>query len=437
VEELFSGENKIPKPASFNENSDNYRTESSARCNGNSAVEAFVVLLPLEWKTYHRRPHWQSQAEISEVLAIEPPAGLLVFWKHFSRIKAFIHQRFKIRRGDGGIMFYRPISLVSYGVGYRFRLFAIIDRFIIKYQLRRMARKLDIEWKRMAFIIANSWQYYLGDIFPEMVTCYEVTDEYSVVPGETQVDYKTRGFRMSLRADKRLLSVVDAVFTSSLPLNETYSRKFPNTYYLPNGANFKHFSRANNVDTVEPPDLKVISSPRIGYIGSIINTFDFDLMYSLATSGNDWSFVIIGGEKVSDKFNKGQAYKAIRSLSNVHFLGFKDYETLPAYLKGMDVCLLPHKRSVWMDNSCPNKVFQYLSAGKPVVSTDFESIRELADVVYIAENATRFRELIEYSLGKGRDEAGGKRIEIARRYSTESRARLLLKVLTDLAGKKS
>lgn len=425
----------MPEPPFFKGNKNDEKAGLSKKPEAGSSIDTFVALLPMEWKTYHRRPHWQSQAEISNILCIDPPAGLLVFRMHFNRIKDFIRRPFGLRRGDNGIMFFRPLSLVTYGVGYRIKLFSIIDRLIIKYQLRYIVRKLGIDMKRMAYVIANNHQYYLAGVFPEMITCYEVTDEYSAVPGETQIDSNSRKYRMSSKTNKQLLSIADIVITSSQPLYNKYSGVCPHTYYLPNGADIDHFSSARSDDLTIPPDLETVAAPRIGYIGSIINTFDFDLLYKLAAARKDWSFVIVGRVTVSDKIKRSEAFQEVHKLSNVHFLGFRDYETLPAYLKGLDVCLLPHKLCEWMRYSCPNKVFQYLSAGKPVVSTDFESIRELKDVVYIAGNADKFLEYVTRSLDNNDEAARGKRIEVAQRNSTQTRAKLNLKLFSDLADK--
>ena len=59
---------------------------------------------------------------------------------------------------------------------------------------------------------------------------------------------------------------------------------------------------------------------------------------------------------------------------NIHYLGMKPYDELPAYLAGWDVALLPFARNEATRFISPTKTPEYLAAGRPVVSTSIRDV---------------------------------------------------------------
>ena len=68
---------------------------------------------------------------------------------------------------------------------------------------------------------------------------------------------------------------------------------------------------------------------------------------------------------------------AIAGLPNVHLLGQKPHDELPAYCKGFDVGMIPYRIDERMTFVNPLKLREYLSAGLPVVSTPVPEVRAL------------------------------------------------------------
>jgi glycosyltransferase involved in cell wall biosynthesis len=69
---------------------------------------------------------------------------------------------------------------------------------------------------------------------------------------------------------------------------------------------------------------------------------------------------------------------ALERLPNVKLLGRKPYESLPSYLKGFDVGIIPFKLNELTRNVNPIKLREYLSAGLPVISTDMPEVARYA-----------------------------------------------------------
>ena len=80
---------------------------------------------------------------------------------------------------------------------------------------------------------------------------------------------------------------------------------------------------------------------------------------------------------------------------NIHFLGPKSYQRLPDYLRGIDVAVLPNRLNDYTNSMFPMKFFEYLAAGKPVVSTDLPALQNYSDVCSITKTSEEFMQAID------------------------------------------
>ena len=62
--------------------------------------------------------------------------------------------------------------------------------------------------------------------------------------------------------------------------------------------------------------------------------FDIDLIEKVAKAKPEWQFILIGPVVKIDPATLPQ-------LSNIHYLGGKDYKQLPAYVAGWDIAMVP------------------------------------------------------------------------------------------------
>ncbi|HKO21932.1 MAG TPA: glycosyltransferase, partial [Candidatus Eisenbacteria bacterium] len=76
---------------------------------------------------------------------------------------------------------------------------------------------------------------------------------------------------------------------------------------------------------------------------------------------------------------------------NLHYVGQRDYDDLPRYLAGWDVCLMPFALNEATRSISPTKVLEYMAAERPIVSTPIADVAEpYGDIVYLGRGATRF-----------------------------------------------
>jgi len=112
-----------------------------------------------------------------------------------------------------------------------------------------------------------------------------------------------------------------------------------------------------------------------------------------------------------------QIPEAIKNSPNIHVLGLKPYEELPDYLKGIDVAILPRVRNKHTDHQNPLKIWEYLSAGRPVVSIDLLQVQPLTNIVFVASNKEQFLSCIDQALTGDQSLRVQKGIALAREHS--------------------
>ena len=220
---------------------------------------------------------------------------------------------------------------------------------------------------------------------------YHCVDDLSAIPG---ID--ANAFNVE---EQRLLKLCHSVFVTSETLKDKCLAINSNTHYFPNVVDIEHFGKAY-LDKDIPIDLASIPIPRIGYIGALSDfKVDFSLIFEVASNRPDWHWVLIGDEREGQN---SPLVKKLRTLSNVHLLGRREYEELPGYLRGIDVGTLPTLLNHYTRAMFPMKYFEYLAAGVPVVSTSLEFTNQHKGGICIAAGPEQFVKAIESQLANGR-----------------------------------
>jgi glycosyltransferase involved in cell wall biosynthesis len=164
-----------------------------------------------------------------------------------------------------------------------------------------------------------------------------------------------------------------------------------------------------------PDELKTIPHPRIGYIGDINSMrLDADLIYEMAKSKLQYSFVMIGGE---DNVFKAHA---LHSLDNVHFIGSVPKNRVPEFMAELDVCLNPQLINEITIGNYPRKVDEYLAMGKPVIATRTKTMELFKEQVYLCSTVEEYKEAVEKALLENTKQKQEERIQFARSHSWQN-----------------
>jgi glycosyltransferase involved in cell wall biosynthesis len=248
-------------------------------------------------------------------------------------------------------------------------------------------------WRERGFDSPLLW-YYTPMALPFTralaagVVVYDCMDELSMFKGAPP----------SLRRlELELLERADLVFTGGVSLWEAKRHQHPSAHAFPSSVDKSHFLRARTGELAPPADQAHIPGPRVGFFGVIDERLDIDLLARLAEVRPQYHFVLIGPVVKIDPASLPQA-------ANLHYLGMKSYDELPAYLAGWDVAMLPFARNDATRFISPTKTPEYLAAGCPVVSTSItDVIRPYGDkgLARIADDPQDFAEAIDASLSDG------------------------------------
>jgi len=297
------------------------------------------------------------------------------------------------RRVAENIYVFSPLVIPLHGNALARRF----NRWFLAATLRRVCRQL-------AFRDVITWTFFptSGDVVGELgerLVVYHCVDEYSEFTGTDKV--AVAGM------EQRLLAKADLVIASSQLLYER--RDNAPTFLVTHGVDVEHFRRACSPHTVVPPELAALPRPLIGFFGLIADWVDLELVRFLAVSRPQWSFALIGRTQTD--------VGRLQGLPNVHLLGRKDYQLLPAYCKGFDVAILPFVINDLTNAANPLKLREYVAAGLPVVASAIPEVEKLDGLVSIGRTPAGFLAEIEAVLRSG---TAGPRLERSRAVDGES-----------------
>jgi UDP-galactopyranose mutase len=232
-----------------------------------------------------------------------------------------------------------------------------------------------------------------------------------------------------LTHESELLARADVVFTGGQSLFEAKRERHRRVFAFPSSVDVPHFAKARH-GKVDPADQADIPHPRLGFFGVVDERMDLDLLDAVAARRPEWHFVILGPCVKIDP-------ATLPRRDNIHYLGMKRYEELPAYLSGWDVALLPFAKNESTRFISPTKTPEYLAAGRPVVSTSVRDVvRPYGEQAFvaIADTPDEFAAAIERMLAGPPD---GWRRRVDRFLSEMSWDRTwaeMSRVIDDVAG---
>lgn len=215
-----------------------------------------------------------------------------------------------------------------------------------------------------------------------------------------------------------LCAAADLVCTTSVAVQGLLAERGSESELLPFGfpadlaGSFDHASL--------PRAYAALPRPLLGYTGGIDDRLDFDLVLKLADRFEQGSIVFVG--TTSPRLSKG-ARAVLRARQNIHLLGPRQREQLPAYIRYLDVALMPYGDSLFTRYQSPMKVWEYLYAGPPIVGTGSVALRSYPPpLVNYAESHDEAVAMVERALADpqtGRDER--RRFALANTWGARAR----------------
>jgi glycosyltransferase involved in cell wall biosynthesis len=180
---------------------------------------------------------------------------------------------------------------------------------------------------------------------------------------------------------KRLACITYAL---KLTLEQDYHMRMrpADVVVAPNGVELERFASLPDPERARKI-LGLRAAPTVLCAGHLYAGRGADLFLALARWTPNASFVWVGGRQADVDEWSGKA----AGLSNVTFSGFVPNRDLPNYLAAADILLMPYARSILGSSgdassasvASPMKMFEYMAAGRAILTSDLPVIREVLD----------------------------------------------------------
>lgn len=389
--------------------------ESSANGEGLAVESVFAAPRPgrrdflffgvIDWHFRHQRPQQLA-------LAIAR-SGRRVFYVSVNFIEG-IQPGYAAERLDPS----QPIQQIILHVRGPLNVYTMTPSATQLQQLKDGLRKLwlDAGIGSAVSVIQHPFWLELGGAFPAARTVYDCMDHHA---GFSNTATEHNAFEQLLLKRSDLTTVTSEYLGD---FAQPLARKIE---MIRNAADFTHFNQS----------LQVVHSNRrnrratIGYYGAIAEWFDTELLSTLARRLPGCDFLLIGDDTAG-------VARALRRHSNIRMLGERPYRDLPQWLAEFDICLIPFRINELTLATNPVKVYEYLSAGKPVVSSDLPELRQLGDLVYRARGPEAFvsairQALAEVALPSAQARLQARRLDFARQQTWQHRAQQFIEAAED------
>jgi teichuronic acid biosynthesis glycosyltransferase TuaH len=362
----------------------------------NVPERSYVIYAPTPWDGARQAAHFLAEALSQDhpVLYVDPPMSPLSPIRYGlnrdsrSQLRTVLDRRL---RTHGRLRVFSPLVLPPI----RNRRMYSLSLPALRAQIARAVARAEME--------------------DPVVLGWQALTELTGVAGETLrvafvMDHPAAGASLmgldpaeSEAETAELCTAADLLCTTSRAVHRLLAERGYESEFLPFG--FPAALAGSFDGASRPHEYESLPRPLLGYTGGIDDRLDYDLVLGLADRFSHGSIVFVG--PLSPRLS-ASAQEALQARENIHLLGPRSREELPAYIRHLDVALMPYGDSLFTRYQSPIKLWEYLYAGPPIVGTGSVDLRSYPPpLVSYAENADDAPAMVEQALADpetGREE---------------------------------
>ena len=321
--------------------------------NKNIENRNIIILSSVDWNIHRQLHHELTDYFIKKnnrILFVENTGSRSIQIKDFSRIKSRIKNFIASKRGfkslNKNLTLFTPLF-----IPFHFNFFIKkINNFFISNSI--------LTWSKYF----NFYDPIIINFVPNPITLSLIRNLKSKLRIYYMADDMTSGIKKRNNIEKQIINLSDIIFYTSENLKKKIINK--NKYFLPNGVNISKFFK-----NFKKRSYNVQKPFKIGYVGAIRDILDQKLILSISKKfPNDKIYLI--GPILTD-------YKELKNRKNLIFLGEKKHDDILFYLKKFNIGIIPYKVNKFTNSINPLKIYEYISAGLPVVSTKISAVKFL------------------------------------------------------------
>jgi glycosyltransferase involved in cell wall biosynthesis len=274
--------------------------------------------------------------------------------------------------------------------------------------MRPIARSIRSWWRsrpgswRRGLVLSYPHYLSLRDQLQPDVSVYYNVDDYAL--------YWPRQADRTRSLERAMVRSADATVCVSRLRAEELRTAVPEAagriHYIPHGAPTPFLAASPLAQPGERPgDLAHLPRPLLGYIGSMEDRVDWELMDRLSREFPRASVVILG--RVPAPVGEPWWEPCARFLArpNVHALGWRPQETLARYYQAFDITLIPYRIDHPFNRACnPTKIMDAMGSGRPIIATAIPECRLHAERFHVAEDAEEFLDAVRQVLDQDSDD---------------------------------
>ena len=193
-------------------------------------------------------------------------------------------------------------------------------------------------------------------------------------PWLLQRTVKMRGRKRLAVITRALVRVLEQEFDLSIPPE--------NVVIAPDGVDLERYDNLPDAPAARATIGLPLEQLTAVYTGHLYAGRGVELLLGLAQAFPQVHFLLVGGNSQSVENCRKQT--ALAGLTNVTFTGFMENQRLALYQAAGDILLMPYGRMIagssggnTADICSPMKMFEYMAAGRAILSSDLPVLREV------------------------------------------------------------
>jgi teichuronic acid biosynthesis glycosyltransferase TuaH len=251
----------------------------------------------------------------------------------------------------------------------------------------------------------------------ERAVVYDITDDWSEAPS-----FPDAARKLMTSQDRALCSRADLVIVCSESLHASRQSLCRKILLLPNGVDVDHYAAIGETVKESP-----WPRPVLGYTGTIHgDRFDVNLVAGVARAFPAGSILLVGPDHLTPAEKN-----CLAAVKNVHITGPVPYAEIPSRMEQFDICIVPHVETAFTNSLNPLKLWEYLAAGRPIVSTNVAGFNSYPALCRIASGIEAFTQACRDALAEHGALRAERRAEAAK-HRWDQRIDVLLDTLTSI-----
>jgi glycosyltransferase involved in cell wall biosynthesis len=290
-----------------------------------------------------------------------------------------------------------------------------LNAWLLRRQTGRATRRLGFHDPLLWSYVPQA-EALVDSLRPSQIV-YHCVDDIAAQKGVAADAFRAAEARFATRAD--------LVLASAPALARRMRELGARVMDAPNVADTARFAEVLEPGDADPA-VAALPRPRLVFTGAVVATkLDLPFLAALAAARPDWSLVLVGPVGAGDPATD---VSALAAAPNIHLLGPRRHDDLPAVLRGADAGLIPYAINDLTRSVFPMKVYEYLSAGLPVVSTPLPALAGVAEIT-VAADAVEAERALEQLLAADVPDVRRARSDAAQAHSWEERLQEIARAL--------